>query len=115
MPASTDTTRAGAHDVLAAVVRLCSRAADQAADLDTDTSRPDLSALSLGAQLVASQTLELLPADAQVDEPVPLQTDPLQLLRAADALTRMRPIEDYPAGTSQVFFAIGDLIREHDA
>ena len=64
---------------------------------------------------MASQILELLPADVQVDEPVPLQTDPLQLLRAAEALTRTRPIEDYPAGTAQVIAAIWVLIREHDA
>lgn len=111
MPATTDTTRAEAHEMLAAVVRLCSRAADQSAD----SSRADVLALSLGAQLVASQILELLPADVQVDEPVPLQTDPLQLLRAAEALTRTRPIEDYPAGTAQVITAIWVLIREHAA
>ena len=49
MPATTDTTRAGAHEMLAAVVRLCSRAADQAADQSADSSRADVLALSLGA------------------------------------------------------------------
>ncbi|WP_175442354.1 hypothetical protein [Humibacillus sp. DSM 29435] len=50
---------------------------------------------------------------AEVDEPIPLQTDPLQLLRAAEALTRMHPIVAFPTGTSAVIVAICHLIREH--
>ena len=129
MPTTTDTTHPTGQAVLTAVVRLVSRAADHADDLASDLastgSRPDMSrpgpsqlrlaALSLGAQLVASQALQLLPAGARVDEPVPLQADPMVLLRAAETLTRTLPIQAYPPGTAQVIVALCDLITEHEA
>ena len=125
MPTTTETTHPTGQQVLTAVVRLVSRAADHADDLATDRSQPDMSrpgpsqlrlaALSLGAQLVASQALQLLPAGARVDEPVPVQAHPMVLLRAAERLTRTLPIQAYPAGTAQVIVALRDLISEHDA
>lgn len=111
VPATTNMNVTEAQEVLAGVVRLLSRAADQAADMPP----PGLPGLSLGAQLVASQALTLLPLHVQVDEPVPLQADPLELLRAAEALTRVHPIGAYPAGASQLVVAIDDLIREYNA
>lgn len=111
MPITTVIANAEAQEVLAGVVRLLSRAADQ----PVEVREPGRLALSLGAQLVASQALALLPLDADVDDPVPLQTNPLELLRAAETLTRTCPLEAYPAGASQVIVAICDLIREYDA
>ena len=129
MPTTTDTTHPAGQQVLTAVVRLVSRAADHAdalasglasAGSQPGTSRPgrsqlSLAALSLGAQLVASHALRLLPAGARVDEPVPVQADPLVLLRAAERLTRTLPIQAYPPGTEQVIVALRDLISEHQA
>lgn len=117
MTTTSDITRAEAQDALCSVVRFLARAADQAAGQATDAGtgprQVGLLALSLGAQLVAGQALELLPVSAEVDEPIPVQTDPLQLLRAAEALTRIHPIVAFPPGTSAVIVAICDLIREH--
>ena len=125
MPTTTDSTHPAGRAVLTTVVRLVSRAADHADDLASTASQPDtsrpgrsqlrLAALSLGAQLVASQALQLLPAGARVDQPVPVQADPLVLLRAAQRLTRTLPIQAYPAGTAQVIVALRDLIIEHEA
>ena len=118
MPSPIAATRRQALESLAGVVRLLSRAADQAENAATDAAGMDrfgLTALSVGAQLVASRTLGLLPPDAQVNEPVPAQGDPLELLRAAEVLTRTPPIEAYPPGTSHVIVAICDLIREHSS
>jgi len=110
---STDeTTGQDAADTLAAVVRLLSRAADMAWDRAARRA-PLMTGLGLGAQLAASHALALLPQDAPVDDPVPVETDPVQLLRAAEQLTRVHPVEQFPPGTSQVIVAIIDLLREH--
>lgn len=65
---------------------------------------------------MASQALALLPldADVDVDEPVPLQTNPMELLHAAETLPRTCSLEAYPAGAAQVIVAICNLIREYD-
>lgn len=120
---STGPTQKDGEQILAAVVRLLTRAGDRACDAATPgphpgaaaLAHPGAAALALGAQLAASQALGLLGEDAQVDEPVPAQADPLRLLRAAEELTRTLPIEAYPPGTCQVIAAICDLIREHGA
>ena len=50
-----------------------------------------------------------------VDELVVGYDDPVQALRAAEAVTRRVPIEAFPAGASQLIVGICDLIREHPA
>ncbi len=113
MTSATRAMRREGEDALAGVVRLLGRVGDLALDPDAIRRDPALPCLGLGADLAASQALALLPPDAPVDDPVPPQTDPVELLRAADALTRTLPIEAFPAGASQVIGAISDLLAEH--
>lgn len=70
--------------------------------------------LSVGAQLVASRVLELLPDElAPLDdfEPGAVGLDPVSLIIAAEAASRRHPIEQLPAGFSQVVIALGDLVN----
>ncbi len=101
-----------AADSLSAVARLLARASDMAWDQATTHPNPALRFLGLGLDLATSQVLELLPAGYDVDEPAPVEIDPLKLLRAAEELTRLHPIEDFPPGTSQLIVAICDLVSE---
>lgn len=98
---------------LSTVARLLARASDMTWDQAATNPGPALRFLGIGLDLATSLTLELLPAGHDVDDPAPVETDPLKLLRAAEELTRLRPIEDFPPGTSQVIAAICDLLNEH--
>jgi hypothetical protein len=100
-------------DILCTVARLLARASNVAWDHASTDPDPALRFLGLGLDLAASQTLELLPADHDVDDPASVETDPLKLLRAAEELTRLHPIEDFPPGTSQLIATICDLLNEH--
>jgi len=102
-----------AADSLATVARLLARASDMAWDQACTNPDPALRFLGLGLDLATSQALELLPGGRDVDALVPVETDPLRLLRAAEELTRLHPIEDFPPGTSQLVVAICDLLNEH--
>ncbi len=98
---------------LGTVALLLARASDMAWDHTRTNPNPALRFLGLGLDLATSQALELLPAGHDVDDPLRVETDPLQLLRAAEELTRLHPIEDFPPGTSQLIVAICDLLNEH--
>lgn len=102
-----------AADSLGTVARLLARASDMAWDPAATNPDPVLRFLGLGLDLATSQALELLPAGTDADEPAPVETDPLELLRAAEELTRLHPIEDFPPGTPQLVAAICDLLNEH--
>ena len=87
-----------------------------------DLTRPGIDtaahSLALGAELVACQAQGLLDVEAArlVDDVVlPAEVrvlDVAGLLRAAEAATRRRPIEQLPVGASAVIVALGDLIAE---
>ncbi len=109
---TTEARDNAATDTLAAVARLLNRAADMASRQSRAYRHSTHSALAVGALLAARQALALLPEDAEVDEPVPVESDPVRLLHAAEELTRAHPIEAFPPGTSQLIVAICDLIRE---
>ena len=102
-----------AADSLGTVARLLARASDMAWDQAATSPDPVLRILGLGLDLATSQALELLPASTDADEAAPVEIDPLELLRAAQELTRLHPIEDFPPGTSQLIAAICDLLNEH--
>lgn len=100
-------------ETLSAVAGLLARASDTAWDRAMSDPDPGLRFLGVGLDLAASQALELLPAGHDVDDPATVETDPLQLLRAAEELTRAHPIEEFAPGTSQLIVAICDLLNEH--
>lgn len=110
---SSTTTDPTSRTVLEEVVRLLSCASTRAHDLSTAQLDVSMGALGLGAQLAASQALELLPADVDVQDLAPGHVSPIDLVRAAEAVTRTIPIDQFPPGTSQLVVAICDLIREH--
>lgn len=113
MSADPRPTDPNAADSLGAVARLLARASDTTWGQAATNPDPALRFLGLGLDLATSQALELLPAGAGADEPAPAETDPLELLRAAEELTRLYPIEDFPPGTSRLIVAICDMLTEH--
>lgn len=113
MSADQRPTDLDAADSLGTVARLLARASDMAWDRAATNPDPVLRLLGLGLDLATSQALELLPADTGASEPAPVETDPLELLRAAEVLTRLHPIEAFPPGTSHLIAAICDLLNEH--
>jgi len=102
-----------AADSLSTIARLLARSSDMAWDQASTNPNPALRFLGLGLDVATSQALELLPAGHDVDAIVPVETDPLKLLRAAEELTRLHPIEDFPPGTSQLIVTICDLLNGH--
>jgi hypothetical protein len=77
-----------------------------------------LSDLGLAARLAAGQARGLLPVNIEPDDVQPAgssqrRDDPIELVRAAEALTRTVPIEALPIGSSRVVVALCDLLREH--
>ncbi|WP_404388808.1 hypothetical protein [Humibacillus xanthopallidus] len=117
-------TRTDGAAVMAAAVLLLEAAADRSLSLlaaGPASGLEDsfaLSDLGLGARLAAGHARSLLPADVGLDD-VPLagscsrQDDPIELVQAAEALTRTVPIEALPAGSSRLVVALCDLLREH--
>lgn len=102
-----------AAEGLSTVARLLARASGMAWEQASTNPDPALRFLGVGLDVATSQALELLPAGSDVDDPAPVETDPLKLLRAAEEVTRLHPIEDFPPGTSQLIAVICDLLNEH--
>ncbi|NMM24509.1 MAG: hypothetical protein HHJ11_13655 [Phycicoccus sp.] len=78
---------------------------------------PDLRSLTLGAQIVASRALALLPADVDGDlEDVVLDVVAScsvgDLIRAAGDAARRHPAEAFPAGAAAVITELEDLVTE---
>ena len=106
--------QAAAYDTWAEVIVLLEDAADCGyRDSATD---PALHSTALAAHALAAAALELLPVAerARVDRipPPPAVTSSIALIRAAEAATRRHPIDDLPAGASEIIVAICDLIGE---
>ncbi|MEJ7742295.1 MAG: hypothetical protein WKF73_06970 [Nocardioidaceae bacterium] len=79
-------------DTLTAVVRLLHRAADLVcAQAEREGPRSFGHLQGLGVQVTACEALELLPSDARVDGPTLVESDPVELLRAAEQLMHTDP------------------------
>jgi hypothetical protein len=81
---------------------------------------PDLHSLALGAQIVASRALALLPVDADGDlEDVVLDAAAASavgdLIRAAAQAARRHPVDEFPAGAAAVISELDDLVAEAEA
>lgn len=100
---------------LAGVVWRLGTAADAALAQAMDEDLDPLGALlATGAQLTASQSLQLLGEHVELcNEPASVSTDPATLIREADQVLAGRPIEQWPAGTSGLIREVCDLMREH--
>lgn len=72
-----------------------------------------LSDLGLATRLAGHLARDLLPADFELGTSRPHQDDPLELVRAAEALTRTVPIEALPRGSPRLVVELCDLLREH--
>lgn len=111
-------TRPTSHDptgCLASAAALLSRASDLTWTQAQADPALGLRFEGLGLDLAAAQAANLQPAGSDgaiaiVDVDV---DDPLDLIRAAEEILRRCPIEDFPAGTSQLVAAVCDLIGEH--
>lgn len=100
-------------DTLTAVVRLVQRAADLVrAQAEREGPRSFAHMLGLGMEVTACEALELLPSEARVDGLTLVESDPVELLRAAEQLMHMIPITAQPPGFAAVAMAIGGLARE---
>ena len=81
---------------------------------------PDMHSLALGAQIVASRALALVPADADGDlENVVLDVVASStvgdLIRAAGNAARRYRAEAFPAGSAAVITELEDLVAEAEA
>lgn len=104
---------------LAFVAALLARASDITwirAQADPD---PGLRFRGLAIDLAADQVLNLLLAGTDVNDVAGIPVtdvvgdNPVELIRAAEATLRQRPIEDFPVGTSHLIVSLCDLIAEH--
>ena len=115
---TTETAQDGLA-VLAGVIRLLDAAADRCLRLLAagPPSRLEeafaLSDLGLAARLAGHHARGLLPADVELGTSSLNQDDPVELVRAAEALTRTAPLEALPEGSSYLVVALCDLLREH--
>lgn len=91
---------------------------------DTPSTRggtdPDQHSLALGAQIVASRALALLPAELDGDlEDVVIHAGPSStvgdLIRVASDTARRYPSEAFPAGATAVLVDLDDLVAEAGA
>lgn len=99
---------------LAIVAALLARASDLTWTQAQSNPDPKLRFRGLGLDLAVAQALELLPAGTRpeaVDDTA--EDDPLDLMRSAEDALRQCPIEDFPAGSSQLVVAVCDLLGEH--
>ena len=113
MSSDRGSTDLDALDSLSAVAGLLARASDMAWDQALSVPDPALRFLGLGLDVATSQALDLLPAGHDADDLATVRADPLQLLRAAEELTRLHPVEDFPPGTSPLIAVICDLLNDH--
>ncbi|WP_256791949.1 hypothetical protein [Terrabacter sp. Ter38] len=125
MTSKTETTTGNdGLAVIGGVALLLQAAADRCLSILAADPQPGLeesfalSDLGLGATFAASQARGLLPAAVEHDDIQPSVSrpdrgDPLELVQAAEALTRTVPIEALPVGGSRVVVALCDLLGEH--
>jgi hypothetical protein len=81
---------------------------------------PDLHSLALGAQIVASRALALLPvaADGELEGVVlklGASSTVVDAIRAAGRAARRHPADAFPAGATAVIAELEDLVAEAEA
>ncbi|RYV50978.1 hypothetical protein [Pengzhenrongella frigida] len=86
----------------------------------TAAGRPDLHSLALGAQIVASRAVALLPIDSDGDlEDIVLEvagsSAVRELIRAAGHAARRYPVDEFPTGAAAVISELDDLVAESEA
>ena len=86
----------------------------------TATGGPNLQSLALGAQIVASRAVALLPLDSDDDlEGLVLEVAASsavgELIRAAAEVARRHPVDEFPAGAAAVICELDDLVAEVEA
>ena len=103
---TTETAQDGLA-VLAGVIRLLDAAADRCLRLLAagPPSRPE--------EAFALSDVGLAAGDVDLGTSSLNQDDPVELVRAAEALTRTAPLEAQPEGSSYLVVALCDLLREH--
>ena len=90
--------------------------AAEACALRAGSTAPDLGDVAVGAALLTSQVLALLPSGEVVDDvATPHGDDVGALLREAERLTRAHPIEAFPPGTAGFVADLRDLIAQAPA
>lgn len=111
-------TRPTSHDpagCLASAAALLSRASDLTWTQAQADPALELRFEGLGLDLAAAQAANLQPGSSAGDiTDIDIDIDdPLSLIRAAEEILRRCPIEDFPAGTSELVAVVCDLIGEH--
>ena len=87
--------------------------AAEACALRAARAAPELGDVAVGAALLTSQVLALLPPGEVIDDvATPDGDDVGALLRAAEQLTRSHPVEAFPPGTAAFVADLGDLIAQ---
>ena len=87
--------------------------AAEACALRAGSTAPDLGDVAVGAALLTSQVLRLLPPEEVIDDvATPAGDDAGALLRAAEQLTRSHSVEAFPPGTAAFVADLGDLIAQ---
>jgi len=86
----------------------------------TAAARPDLHSLALGAQIVASRAVALLPIDSDGDlEDLVLEVAASstvgELIRAAAKAAHRYPLDRFPAGAAAVISELDDLVADAEA
>lgn len=110
---TTELTTDQASTTLARVYLLVSIAGDSPPTPPQTSEESRRSMLIFSAYLLALEILALLPPGYPIDDDESVAGhDPLQLLQEAEGLTRAHPIEQFPAGTSQIIVQLLDLVRE---
>ena len=110
----TDTTPEAArvlvrmHQLLTQARNEADRRARQSRDLDTV-------ALANNLTYACAQVFHLVPAPcrgALLDRPEPDGTEPVDLARRAEELSRTEPVHDFPPGVASVVQHLIDTVRE---
>ena len=86
----------------------------------TGAGRPDLHSLALGAQIVASRAVALLPIDSDgdledLDLEVAASSAVGDLIRAAAEAAHRYPVDRFPAGAIAVISELDNLVAEAEA
>lgn len=81
-------------------------------------AEPELPIVDLAFRLdhLCAQVYDLVPAqnrDALLDRPVACSTDPVDLARRAERLSRQEPVSDFPPGISLVMVRLIDTVRDN--
>lgn len=99
--------------LLAGVARLLRRASKLAGQRPTSANQALVTEdLALGAYLAFCGVCQLLPAGYDVEGPEPLESEPAQLLQAAELLLRQVAVDSHVDGLSTMVTDVRDLVHQ---